>query len=98
MAARPEMRSVRQRLWPSAFGVGDGKIIVGIGEGGGIGYPFNGGSNFTSRPLALPARAAAVTFPDAQHGYLMGQHAMVYRYRIVPINYTRKGMIAAMAP
>jgi hypothetical protein len=39
-----------------------------------------------------------VTFPDATHGYLVGQHAMVYRYRIVPIDYTSQGMIAAMAP
>jgi hypothetical protein len=91
-------RSVKQRLWPSLHAVGEGRIIVGIGEGGGIGYSFNGGRNFTSRPLALPARALAVTFPDAQHGYLVGQHAMVYRYRIVPIDYTRQGMIAAMAP
>jgi photosystem II stability/assembly factor-like uncharacterized protein len=91
-------RSVKQRLWPSVHGVGEGKIIVGIGESGGIGYSFNGGRNFTSRPFALPARAQAVTFPDAQHGYLVGQHAMVYRYRIVPIDYTRQGMIAAMAP
>ena len=91
-------RSVIQRLWPSAHGVGEGKIIVAIGEAGGIGYSFNGGRNFTSRPFALPARARAVTFPDAQHGYLVGQHAMVYRYRIVPIDYTSQGMIAAMAP
>lgn len=91
-------RSVKQRLWPSLYGVGEGRIIVGIGESGGIGYSFNGGRNFTSRPLALPARVQAVTFSDAQHGYLVGQHAMVYRYRIVPIDYTRQGMIAAMAP
>jgi photosystem II stability/assembly factor-like uncharacterized protein len=91
-------RSVKQRLWPSVYGVGEGKIIVGIGESGGVGYSFSGGRNFTSRPLALPARAEAVTFPDAQHGYLVGQHAMAYRYRIVPADYTRQGMIAAMAP
>ncbi len=91
-------RSVKQRQWPSHYGVGEGKIIVGVGEAGGIGYSFNGGRNFTSRPFVLPARTQAVTFPDAQHGYLVGQHAMVYRYRIVPIDYMRQGMIAAMAP
>jgi photosystem II stability/assembly factor-like uncharacterized protein len=91
-------RSVTQRLWPSVHGVGEGKIIVAIGEDGGIGYSFNGGRNFASRPFALPARAQAVTFPDAQHGYVVGQHAMVYRYRIVPIDYKSQGMIAAMAP
>ena len=91
-------RSVKQRQWPSLYGVGEGKIIVGVGEDGGIGYSFNGGRNFTSRPFRLPARVHAVTFPDAQHGYLVGQHAMVYRYRIVPIDYTSPGMIGAMAP
>jgi len=91
-------RSVKQRLWPSQHGVGEGKIIVGVGEDGGIAYSFNGGRNFTSRPFTLPARVHAVTFPDAQHGYLVGQHAMVFRYRIVPIDYTSQGMIGAAAP
>ncbi len=91
-------RSVKQRLWPSLYGVGEGKIIVGVGEGGGIGYSVNGGRNFTSRPFNLPARVHAVIFPDAQHGYLVGQHAMVFRYRIVPIDYTSQGMIGAVAP
>lgn len=91
-------RSVKQRLWPSLYGVGEGKIIVGLGDSGGIGYSFNGGRNFTSRPFNLPARVHAVTFPDARHGYLVGQHAMVFRYRIVPIDYTSQGMIGAVAP
>jgi photosystem II stability/assembly factor-like uncharacterized protein len=91
-------KSVKQRLWPSLYGEGEGKIIVGVGESGGIGYSFNGGRNFTSRPFTLPARVRAVTFPDAQHGYLIGLHAMVFRYRIVPIDYSSPGMIGAMAP
>ena len=90
---------MKQRQWPGFFGVGEGKIIVGIEEDNrGIGYSFNGGRNFTSRPFNLPARVRAVTFPDAQHGYLVGQHAMVFRYRIVPMDYSSQGMIAAMAP
>jgi len=91
-------RSVKQRLWPSLHGVGEGKIIVSVGEDGGIGYSVNGGRNFTSRPFKLPARVTDATFPDAGHGYLVGQHAMVYRYRIVPSDYTSPGMIAALAP
>jgi photosystem II stability/assembly factor-like uncharacterized protein len=91
-------RAVMQRPWPSYFGVGEGKIIVGVKDGGGIVYSFNGGRNFTSRPFPLPAPVTAVTFPDAQHGYLVGRHAMVFRYRIVPIDYTSPGMMAAMAP
>ena len=91
-------RSVKQRVWPSVYGVAGSAMIVGIGESGGIGYSTDGGRRFTSRPLALPARAAAVTFADPQHGYLIGQHAMVYRYRIVPMDYTKAGMLPAMAP
>ncbi len=91
-------RSVKQRQWPGFFGVGEGKIIVGVTEGGGIGYSFNGGRTFTSRPFPMPTYPTAVTFPDAQHGYLVGRHAMVFRYRIVPIDYTSRGMVAAMAP
>ncbi len=91
-------RSVKQRLWPSKHAVGEGKIIVAVGPDGGIGYSFNGGRNFSSRPFTLPARVYDVTFPDAQHGYLVGRHAMVYRYRIVPIEYSSQGMIGAMAP
>jgi len=91
-------RSVKQKIWPSHAAVGgDGKIIVDVRDRG-INYSFNGGRNFTSRPLSLPAEVNDVTFPDQRHGYLVGRHGMVYRYRIVPIEYTSQGMFAAMAP
>jgi photosystem II stability/assembly factor-like uncharacterized protein len=90
--------SVNPPSWRSHYASGEGKIIVGVNENGRqAGYSFNGGRNFTSRPLGLPALARAVTFPDARHGYLVGQHGMVYRYRIVPIDYSSQGMIAAAA-
>lgn len=90
-------RSTRQRLWPSFFATGEGKIIASVGENGGIAYSFDGGRTFTSRPFTLPARTRAVAFPDATHGYLVGEHGMAYRYRIVPIDYNSKGMLPAMA-
>jgi photosystem II stability/assembly factor-like uncharacterized protein len=90
--------SVKERLWPAAHAVGEGKIVVAIGEDGGIAYSFNGGRNFTSRPFKLPARIHAVTFPDAQHGYVVGRHGLVYRYRIVAGDYTSQGMLPALAP
>jgi photosystem II stability/assembly factor-like uncharacterized protein len=90
--------SVSSPSWRSYYASGEGKIVVGINQNGRqAGYSFNGGRNFTSRPLGLPAMAADVTFPDARHGYLVGQHGMVYRYRIVPIDYSSQGMIAAAA-
>jgi hypothetical protein len=38
-----------------------------------------------------------VTFVDAQNGYLVGDHGMAYRYRIVPIEYNVAGMLGAPA-
>jgi len=91
--------SVNPPSWRSFYASGEGKMIVGVNRTGQqIGYSFNGGRNFTSRPASLPAQATAVTFPDARHGYLVGQHGMVYRYRIVPIDYKSQGMIGALAP
>lgn len=91
-------RSVKQRLWPSVHGAGEGKIIVSAAEDAKqMGYSFDGGRNFTTRPFPVPARAHAVTFVDARNGYLVGDHAMVYRYRIVPIDYKSPGMIAALS-
>jgi photosystem II stability/assembly factor-like uncharacterized protein len=90
--------SVNPPSWRSYYASGEGKIVVGINrDGRQAGYSFNSGRNFTSRPLGLPANATAVTFPDARHGYLVGQHGMVYRYLIVPIDYSSQGMIAAAA-
>ncbi|MEP7272288.1 MAG: YCF48-related protein [Acidobacteriota bacterium] len=92
-------RSVKQRLWPSFYGSGEGKLIVGAAERGDqIAYSVNGGRNFTTRPFGAPAWIRAVTFVNAQNGYLVGDHAMVYRYRIVPSTYRSPGMIAAVAP
>jgi hypothetical protein len=91
--------SVNPPSWRSYYASGDGKMIVGVNQiGRQIGYSFNAGRNFTSRPANLPTEANAITFPDTQHGYLVGRHGMVYRYRIVPIAYTSQGMIGAMAP
>lgn len=91
--------SLNPPRWRSYYAAAEGKIIVGVAQTGElIGYSFNGGGSFTSRPANLPAYATAVAFPDARHGYLVGQHGMVYRYRIVPIDYTSQGMIGALAP
>lgn len=91
--------SVNSPAWRSFYASGEGKILVGVNENGRqIGYSFNGGRSFTSRPANLPALVRDVTFPDSSHGYLVGQHGMVYRYRIVPVDYTSQGMIGAGAP
>jgi len=60
-----------------------------------IAYSTNGGRTFSAREFPVPANVTAVTFPDAKHGYLVGEHGMIYRYHIVPADYTVKGMIPA---
>jgi photosystem II stability/assembly factor-like uncharacterized protein len=60
-----------------------------------IAYSTNGGRSYSSREFPMPAAVNAVTFPDAKHGYLVGEHGMIYRYHIVPVDYTAKGMIPA---
>jgi photosystem II stability/assembly factor-like uncharacterized protein len=91
--------SVNSPPWRSFYASGEGKILVGVSENGRqIGYSFNGGRTFSSRQVNLPAQVRGVTFPDSRHGYLVGQHGMVYRYRIVPADYTSQGMIGAAAP
>jgi len=58
-------------------------------------YTVNGGKNWISRDIGFPAPVLAATLPSPDRGYAVGEHGMVYRYRVVPVEYTSKGMMAA---
>lgn len=58
-------------------------------------YTVNGGKTWSSRDLRFPTNVVAFSLPSRQRGYVVGDHGMIYRYRVVPINYTSKGMIEA---
>jgi photosystem II stability/assembly factor-like uncharacterized protein len=60
-------------------------------------YTANGGKSWLARDIAFPAMVAASSLPASDRGYAVGEHGMVYRYRVVPLDYTSKGMIAAPA-
>jgi photosystem II stability/assembly factor-like uncharacterized protein len=77
-----------------AMGAGKFGVIVGHNQ---IAYSLNGGHSYSARAFPVPAKPSAVSFPDAQHGYVVGDHGMVFRYVIVPINYSVAGMIDAPA-
>lgn len=62
-----------------------------------IAYTTNAGRSFATRAFPIPTSALALHFPDAQHGYVIGDHGMVYRYRIVPIAYQVPGLIPAVS-
>ena len=58
-------------------------------------YTSNGGKSWVSRDVAFSAMVAHSSLPARDRGYAADNHGMVYRYRVVPIDYTSKGMIAA---
>jgi photosystem II stability/assembly factor-like uncharacterized protein len=58
-------------------------------------YTSNGGKSWLSREIAFPAMVEASSLSARDRGYAVGQHGMVYRYRVVPIDFTARGMLAA---
>jgi photosystem II stability/assembly factor-like uncharacterized protein len=49
-----------------------------------LSYTVDGGRRWASRPLALPARLRAFSLPRRDIAYVVGEHGMVYRYRVLP--------------
>lgn len=60
-------------------------------------FTTNGGKQWVSRQIGFPAPVRAFCLTRRDRGYAVGDHGMVYRYRIVPVEYTAKGMLAAPA-
>jgi hypothetical protein len=60
-------------------------------------YTTNGGRSWLSREISFPAMVEDSSLPARDRGYAAGEHGMVYRYRIVPIDFAIKGMLAAPA-
>jgi photosystem II stability/assembly factor-like uncharacterized protein len=58
-------------------------------------YTTDSGQKWTSRKIAFPASVNAFALAGKDNGYVVGDHGMVYRYHVVPINYTAKGMLDA---
>lgn len=60
-----------------------------------VSFTTDGGNRWNSREYPFPAAANAYSLPRRDRGYVVGEHGMIYRYRIVPEEYTEKGMIPA---
>lgn len=60
-------------------------------------YTTNGGKSWVSREIPFPASVNVFSLVKRDRGYAVGEHVMEYRYRIVPVDYTSKGMLAAPA-
>jgi hypothetical protein len=48
-----------------------------------LSYTVDGGRRWASRSLALPARVRAFSLPRRDVAYAVGEHGMIYRYRVV---------------
>jgi hypothetical protein len=55
-----------------------------------IAYTSDGGKRWNTMEVRLPAGINASSLPARDRGYVVGDHGMVYRYRIVPIDYSAK--------
>ena len=51
-------------------------------------YTSDGGQHWGTRSLAWPADAYGFSLPRRDRGYVVGNHGMVYRYSIVPVEHT----------
>jgi photosystem II stability/assembly factor-like uncharacterized protein len=60
-----------------------------------LSFTTSGGTRWTSRTFAFPESPRAFSLPSRTRGYVVGDHGMIYRYSVVPIEYTAKGMIDA---
>lgn len=58
-------------------------------------FTTDGGNRWTSRDYPFPTEVAALSLPRRDRGYVVGDHGMIFRYRIVPADYAAKGLIPA---
>jgi|SRR5437016_14419337 len=81
----------------------DPNVRVGFADSG-VGWSFHygklsytttGGDRWTSRTFNFPASVYAFTLPSRRRAYVVGDHGMVYRYSIVPVEYRVPNMIDA---
>lgn len=58
-------------------------------------YTTDGGRTWGSREMSFPAGVNGYSLPRRDRGYVAGEHGMVYRYSVVPMNYTAPNSIDA---
>jgi len=58
-------------------------------------FTVDGGKSWTSQRFRFPAEIHGFSIPRRDRIYVVGEHGMIYRYRIVPADYTTKGILDA---
>jgi len=60
-----------------------------------VSFTSDSGTHWNSRQYPFPARVLAFSLPRRDRGYVVGEHGMIFRYRVVPQAYTAPGLIPA---
>jgi photosystem II stability/assembly factor-like uncharacterized protein len=58
-------------------------------------YTRDGGRSWLSSATKFPTAIDDSSLPARDRGYVVGEHGMVYRYRIVPVDFEAKGILPA---
>jgi photosystem II stability/assembly factor-like uncharacterized protein len=58
-------------------------------------YTRDGGKTWLSSATKFPTAIEDSSLPTRERGYVVGEHGMVYRYRIVPADFEAKGILPA---
>ena len=53
-----------------------------------LAFTTNKGKRWTTRSIPFPAQAQGWTLPKPDRAYVVGEHGMAYRYRVVPSSFT----------
>ena len=57
-------------------------------------FTLDGARRWNARKVDFPTPVASFSVPAPDTGYVVGRHGMVYRYRVVPFDYTAPQLIA----
>ena len=60
-------------------------------------YSTDGGRTWASRELNFPAAVEAFSLPRRDRAYVVGDHGMIYRYSVVPVEYSAANSIETPA-
>lgn len=66
-----------------------------VARGQSVVYTSDGGKRWSAAQVRFPTSVFSSSLPTHDRGYVVGSHGMIYRYRIVPIEYSSKGMLPA---
>jgi len=58
-------------------------------------FTSNGGKRWGSSDFHFPEDVYGASLPRRDRAYVVGEHGMVYRYRVVRVDYTAKGILPA---